>query len=137
MRNRILLAILIMFALLRGVGAEMMPRDVFTGHWQQVSSSAGECATCSLMVSAEASHYVVIASNGWEAQVRRVPAAGRAAFAGDGRWERSPPRIDTTRRIAAQFIVSDGQLHLLLILSRPDGSPWRVLAVFEREVPVG
>ncbi len=137
MRRRILLAALITFGLAIGAHAEATSPDAFAGHWRQVSSSAGQCATCTLTVGQVGTGYTVVASNGWEAQVRRVPAAGLPAFAGDGRWERSPPRLDAGRHIAAHFIVDEGQLHLLLILTRPDGAPWRVLAVFEREVPVG
>jgi len=137
MRRRILLAALISLGLACGARADATSPDAFAGHWRQVSSSAGRCATCTLTVSRDGTRYFVVASNGWEAQARRVPAAGLSAFAGDGRWERSPPRIDAGRRVAAHFVVDDGQLHLLLILTRPDGTPWRVLAVFEREVPVG
>ncbi|MDN2583964.1 hypothetical protein [Aquibium sp. ELW1220] len=135
MIRRLLFAVLIGLVLFRPLIAKATSIDEFTGYWRQVSSNAGSC-DCSLSVRRDGVHYHVVASNGWEAAAIRVPAAGLVAYAGDGRWERSAPRIGAGRRIAAHFIVGDGRLHLTLMLTRPDGSPWRVDAEFEREVPV-
>lgn len=99
-------------------------------------SNAGQCAICALTVSRGETDYLVVASNGWKAEAKQLLGSGVAAYAGGGHWERSPPRIDAKRRLAAHFIVKDERLHLTLILTRPDGSRWRIMAVFEREIPV-
>lgn len=136
MSRSILLAILFVLGLAAVARAQDPSQDVFTGHWSQVASNAGQCATCALTISRAGGAYRVIASNGWNAEARRLSVAGVAAYAGAGHWERSPPRLHAARRLAAEFVVKDDRLHLTLMLTRPDGSPWRIRAVFARDIPV-
>lgn len=136
MSRRTLFVILFLLGLVAVARAQDPSQEAFTGYWHQVASNAGQCATCALTVSRTDGGYRVVASNGWNAEARRLSVAGVAAYAGGGHWERSPPRLDAGRRLAAQFVVEGDRLHLTLMLTRPDGSPWRIRAVFAREIPV-
>ena len=135
MSRRILIAALFMLGLLYGASAQTAAGDVFAGHWRQVASNAGQCKTCSLTVSRRETGFLVVASNGWSAKVKQLASRAIETYVGGGHWERSPPRIDPSRRLAAYFVVRDEQLLLTLVLKRPNGAPWRISAVFERAVP--
>ena len=136
MSRRILIAALFVLGLLHGASAQTAAGDVFAGHWRQVASNAGQCKTCSLTVSRRDTTYRVVASNGWSAKVKQLASRAIETYVGGGRWERSPPRIDPKRLLTTYFVVKDERLHLTLLLTRPDGSQWRIEAVFERELPV-
>ena len=136
MNRRLFIAALVVLGMHGPARAQTAPESAFAGHWRQVASNAGECTTCTLTVSRLDTTYQVVASNGWTVEVKQLVGLGAALYAGGGYWKRSPPRIDPEGRAAAHFAVIGEELHLTLVLTRPDGSPWRIRAVFKREIPV-
>jgi hypothetical protein len=59
----------------------------FCGNYQQISSNAGACPTCTLMIAdnPELQFYGVVANNGWEAELYWVNR-NEGVAAGGGEW---------------------------------------------------
>lgn len=81
----------LIFATLSGLalstGAALADWNGFCGTYQQVSSNAGACPSCSLMIAdnPELQFYGVVANNGWEAELYWVDGDEGVA-AGGGEW---------------------------------------------------
>ena len=93
-------------ALLLSSAAAHAQWNGFCGNYQQVTSNAGACPTCTLMIAdnPELQFYGVIANNGWEADLYWVNG-NEGVAKGGGRWndmagayEEQRFAVDMTRR---------------------------------------
>lgn len=107
------------------------------GHWQQASSNAGDCDTCTLEVAALSADYsrdfaefLVSANNGWSAQV--TPSSNDGEFAnGYGRWDDSVGGAYAGKRF--QITLLEEQDTMRMVMQMLDRSlPNAVVASFNR-----
>ena len=122
-------------ALLFVLSSGMAFAGPLSGTWQQTSSNAGACPTCSITIKEDGSLASLAASNGWSADLSWLDQGGTKA-AGRGRWRRdvggayAGKAIDIGVRLAGDVLT--------LTMSVSDHSiPGRIVGSYKRvAVPV-
>ena len=129
-----LLSVGLIVATLSGGIATAEPAD-FLGRWQQISSNAGECNTCTVTFTLEADGLAVRANNGWSAKFDLV-AASRPGLLGTaigrGRWEKGVGGSYSAKGFVVIFRNFGNRLVMQMAVSKLAGQTSAVRATFKR-----
>lgn len=101
----------------------------FVGTWQQVSSNAGACPTCSITITKRGAELRVSSSNGWQATVYSGQDGDTRSATGNGRWPANAGGAYAGRQFSLDLTAGPRGLEMSMV---PDGTRQAIRAQFVR-----
>lgn len=131
--NRLLKSFLVVAALLLPSPAAYADEHVFSGQWQQVSSNAGHCSSCTITIMRHGSVLTVTANNGWTAAVQ-TDMPGNALWAvGSGRWQKGKGGVYANTAFDILIALRDEQLQMMMLTKTGNSRGGTIKAVFKKQ----
>jgi hypothetical protein len=102
------------------------------GEWQQLSSNAGQCPDCRIVVLAEGQKLKVTASNGWSAGIRITSVGDPVIATGQGQWPLRREGRVVPEPLDVSFALRGDHLHMTMVVAYAQARKQIVKAVFGR-----
>jgi hypothetical protein len=104
----------------------------FQGQWQQVTSGAGDCESCSVEIRRNGPVLKVTGRDGWFAVTHLGRVGGGSSAAGIGRWNEDGAGRYRGKPFDIRITIVDEHLHMDMSVRMDDGSTQAVRAIFDK-----